>query len=107
LVEVHDTAEVERALAAGADLIGVNQRDLTTFAVENHRALDLVTQLPAGVVRVAESGITGPADVIALADGGYDAVLVGETLVTSDDPEATTASLVAAGMGHGGGRGDR
>jgi indole-3-glycerol phosphate synthase len=106
LVEVHDAAEIERALAAGADLIGVNQRDLTTFAVDTHRALDLVARLPAGVVRVAESGITGPADVIALAEGGYDAVLVGETLVTSDDPEATTASLVAAGIGHGGGRGD-
>jgi indole-3-glycerol phosphate synthase len=63
--------------------------------------MDLVAQLPAGVVRVAESGVTGPADIIALADSGYDAVLVGETLVTSGDPEATTARLVAAGTDHG------
>jgi indole-3-glycerol phosphate synthase len=106
LVEVHDAAEVERALAAGADLIGVNQRDLMTFAVDSHRAMDLAAQLPAGVVRVAESGITGPADVVALAAGGYDAVLVGETLVTAGDPEATTARLVAAGTGHSGVPGD-
>jgi indole-3-glycerol phosphate synthase len=97
LVEVHDEAEVERALAAGADLIGVNQRDLMTFAVDTHRAVDLADRLPAGVVRVAESGVTGPQDVTALAASGYDAVLVGETLVTSGDPRAATAALVAAG----------
>ncbi|HEY5886967.1 MAG TPA: indole-3-glycerol phosphate synthase TrpC [Acidimicrobiales bacterium] len=106
LVEVHDAAEVERALTAGADLIGVNQRDLMSFTVDTHRAMDLVAQLPAGVVRVAESGVTGPADIFALADSGYDAVLVGETLVTSGDPEATTARLVAAGTDHGGAPGE-
>ena len=99
LVEVHDAAEVERALHAGADLIGVNQRDLMTFAVDTHRALDLAAVLPAGVVRVAESGIKGPQDVFALAEGGYDAVLVGESLVTSGDAEAAAARLVAAGTG--------
>jgi indole-3-glycerol phosphate synthase len=106
LVEVHDTTEAERALEAGADLVGVNQRDLMTFAVDTHRALDLAAALPAGVVRVAESGISGPEDVVALGEGGYDAVLVGEALVTAGDPEATTARLVAAGSGHGGPRGD-
>ena len=107
LVEVHDAAEVERALSAGADLIGVNQRDLMTFAVDPERALALAASLPAGVVRVAESGITGPADVLVLADAGYDAVLVGETLVTSGDPTAATAGLVAAGSGGSGAHGDR
>lgn len=106
LVEVHDVAEVERALAAGADLIGVNQRDLVTFAVDTERALDLAVALPTGVVRVAESGITGPADVTVLAEAGYDAVLVGENLVTSGDPTATTAGLVAAGNGRSGARED-
>jgi len=107
LVEVHDAAEVEQALAAGADLIGVNQRDLMTFAVDTERALDLAAALPAGVVRVAESGITGPADVLVLAEAGYDAVLVGENLVTSGDPTAATAGLVDAGMGRSGTQGDR
>lgn len=99
LVEVHDEAEVERALAAGADLVGVNQRDLMTFSVDAHRALDLAARLPAGVVRVAESGITGREDVAVLADVGYDAVLVGEALVTSGDPEGEARALVAAGAG--------
>ena len=63
--------------------------------------------LPAGVVRVAESGITGPADVLVLAEAGYDAVLVGETLVTSGDPTAATAGLVAAGTGGSGAQDDR
>ena len=99
LVEVHDHAEVDRALAVGADLVGVNQRDLMTFAVDTNRAADLASVLPTGVVRVAESGITGPDDVALLADAGYDAVLVGENLVTSGDPEAAAAGLVAAATG--------
>jgi indole-3-glycerol phosphate synthase len=99
LVEVHDQAEVDRALTAGADLVGVNQRDLMTFAVDTRRAVDLAAALPAGVVRVAESGITGPDDVAVLADAGYDAVLVGENLVTSGDPEAAAAGLVAVATG--------
>jgi len=102
LVEVHDQAEVDRALAAGADLVGVNQRDLMTFSVDTRRAVDLAAVLPAGVVRVAESGITGPDDVAVLAEAGYDAVLVGENLVTSGDPEAAAAGLVAAAAGRSG-----
>jgi indole-3-glycerol phosphate synthase len=99
LVEVHDHAEVVRALAAGADLVGVNQRDLMTFSVDTRRALDLAAVLPPGVVRVAESGITGPDDVAVLADAGYDAVLVGENLVTSGNPQAAAARLVGAASG--------
>ncbi len=81
LVEVHDEAELERALAAGADLVGVNQRDLTTFAVDAGRATALAAHIPSEVVAVAESGVGGPDDARRLADAGYQAVLVGESLV--------------------------
>ena len=96
LVEIHDEAELDRAVAAGADLIGVNQRDLVTFAVDTDRAVRMAQQMPAGVVRVAESGITGPADAALLAAAGYHAVLVGEHLVTSGDPEGGVAALRSA-----------
>ena len=96
LVEIHDEAELDRAVAAGADLIGVNQRDLVTFAVDTDRAVRMAPQMPTGVVRVAESGITGPADAAVLAGAGYHAVLVGEHLVTSGDPEGGVAVLRSA-----------
>ena len=96
LVEIHDETELERAIDAGADLIGVNQRDLVTFAVDTDRAVRMAPQMPAGVVRVAESGITGPSDAAILAEAGYHAVLVGEHLVTSGDPEAGVAALRGA-----------
>jgi indole-3-glycerol phosphate synthase len=96
LVEIHDEAELDRAVAAGADLIGVNQRDLVTFAVDTDRAVRMAPQMPTGVVRVAESGITGPADAATLASAGYHAVLVGEHLVTSGDPEGGVAALRSA-----------
>lgn len=96
LVEIHDEPELERAVAAGADLVGVNQRDLLTFRVDTARAVRMAPQMPAGVVRVAESGITGPADARTLAAAGYHAVLVGEHLVTSGDPAAGVAALRAA-----------
>ncbi|CAB4547029.1 unannotated protein [freshwater metagenome] len=96
LVEIHDEAELDRAVAAGADLIGVNQRDLVTFAVDTDRAVRMAPQMPAGVVRVAESGITGPADAEVLASAGYHAVLVGEHLVTSGDPEGGVSALRSA-----------
>ena len=93
LVEVHDEAELVRAVEAGADLIGVNQRDLVTFAVDTARAVRLAPLMPDGVVRVAESGIVGPADARVLAEAGYHAVLVGESLVTADDPRRAVAAL--------------
>ena len=96
LVEIHDEAELDRAVTAGADLIGVNQRDLVTFAVDTDRAVRMAPQMPIGVVRVAESGITGPADAAVLAGAGYHAVLVGEHLVTSGDPEGGVAALRSA-----------
>ena len=96
LVEIHDEAELEVALAAGATLVGVNQRDLVTFQVDHERALRMAGQMPTGVVRVAESGVRGPADAASLRAAGYHAVLVGESLVTSGDPAAAVAALVSA-----------
>jgi len=93
LVEVHDEAEVERALSVGATLVGVNQRDLVTFDVDPDRADRLAGLLPDGVVRVAESGIGGPGDARRAAAAGYHAVLVGESVVTSGDPGAAVAAL--------------
>lgn len=86
LIEIHDERELERALAVGSDLIGVNQRDLVTFEVDQQRAVRMAPQMPQGVVRVAESGVRGRADAAALEAAGYDALLVGETLVKSGDP---------------------
>jgi indole-3-glycerol phosphate synthase len=97
LVEVHDEAEVERAVDLGADLIGVNQRDLVTFEVDEQRAAHLAPLMPNGVVRVAESGIRDADDARRLADCGYDALLVGESLVTSGRPAEALAALLRAG----------
>ena len=96
LVEIHDEAELEVALAAGASLVGVNQRDLVTFQVDHERAVRMGGLMPAGVVRVAESGVRGPADAASLRAAGYHAVLVGESLVTSGDPAAAVAALTRA-----------
>ncbi|MCE7083519.1 indole-3-glycerol phosphate synthase TrpC [Streptomyces sp. ST2-7A] len=97
LVEVHDEEEVERALDAGARVIGVNARDLRTLEVDRSTFSRLAPDLPAEVVKIAESGVRGPHDLIAYAHDGADAVLVGESLVTGRDPRAAVADLVAAG----------
>jgi indole-3-glycerol phosphate synthase len=97
LVEVHELDEVKRAVDAGADLIGVNARDLKTLEVDRDTFARLVPQIPDGVVRIAESGIRGPHDVIEYARAGADVVLVGELLVTGKDPRTAVADLVAAG----------
>jgi len=93
LVEVHDEAEAAAAVASGAALIGVNQRDLVTFEVDTARAERVAKVLPDDVVRVAESGIRGPDDAARLADAGFAAVLVGDSLVTAADPAAAVAAL--------------
>jgi indole-3-glycerol phosphate synthase len=93
LVEVHDEPELEVAVEAGATLIGVNQRDLVTFEVDHERAARMAKAIPSDAVKVAESGVRGGADARRLADAGYDAVLVGETLVTADDVPATLRAL--------------
>ena len=94
LVEVHDEPELETALAAGARLVGVNQRDLVTFAVDHDRAVRMGSLMPAGLVKVAESGVRGRTDAQSLRDAGYDAVLVGEHLVTAPDPGAALTDLL-------------
>jgi indole-3-glycerol phosphate synthase len=95
LVEIHDEHELDAALAAEASLIGVNQRDLVTFEVDHDRARRMAGVIPDHVVKVAESGVRGAADAGSLRAAGYHAVLVGETLVTSDDPRAAIAALIA------------
>jgi indole-3-glycerol phosphate synthase len=94
LVETHDEAEVQRALAhTRGTLIGVNQRDLVTFAVDTDRAVRVKGAIPATAVAVAESGVRGADDARALAGAGYHAVLVGEALVTSGDPAVSVTAL--------------
>ena len=95
LVEIHDEPELERALAVDATLIGVNQRDLVTFQVDQQRAVRMAPQMPPGVIRVAESGVRDAADSAALHGAGYHALLVGERLVTSGDPAAEIEKLRA------------
>ena len=97
LVEAHTADEVRRALDAGADVIGVNARNLRTLEVDPLTFARLAPLIPDGVVRIAESGVRGPHDVIELARHGADVVLVGEALVTGRDPRAGVADLVAAG----------
>jgi indole-3-glycerol phosphate synthase len=96
LVEVHDAPELDRALIAGATVVGVNQRNLRTFDVDHDLALTLAETFPAGLTAVAESGIRGAADAARLAAAGYHAVLVGETLVRSGDRRASVEALVGA-----------
>mgnify|MGYP001812964609 CR=1 FL=1 len=95
LVEIHDEPELDPALAAGATMIGVNQRDLVTFRVDHDRAVRMATAIPDHVVKVAESGVRGADDARALHAAGYDAVLVGESLVTSGDPASAIGSMIA------------
>jgi indole-3-glycerol phosphate synthase len=94
LVEVHDEPELARALAAGAQVVGVNQRDLRTFEVDHQRALKLGGMIPEDVVAVAESGIRDADDVRRLSDAGYQAILVGETLMRSGDRRAAVQALL-------------
>ena len=96
LVEVHDERELEVALKANATMIGVNQRDLVTFQVDHERAVRMGGVIPAGVVRVAESGVRGPDDAQSLRNAGYDAVLVGESLVTASNPAESLRLLRCA-----------
>jgi indole-3-glycerol phosphate synthase len=93
LVEVHDAAELDRALASGAEIVGVNNRDLRTFEVHLETSLQLASRIPAGLIKVSESGIRDAADVRTLMDAGFDAFLVGEHLMKSADPAAALRSM--------------
>ena len=94
-MEVHNRRELDSAIAAGSDLIGVNNRDLTTFEVTLETSLRLAEHIPAGVLRVSESGIHDARDIARLRAAGYTAFLVGEHLMKSGDPAAALARLVA------------
>jgi len=97
LVEIHDENELNRALDAGADLVGVNNRDLVTLEVDLELSWRLAPHLEGSVQSVAESGLRNPEDVIKMADLGYRAVLIGEAFVTSPDPVKSLADMVNAG----------
>ncbi len=97
LVEVHDEDELSRALDAGARLVGVNARNLKTLEVDRSVFGRLSPTIPDGVIKVAESGVRGPHDLLAYAAQGADAVLVGEGVVTGGHPRQAVADLVAAG----------
>ncbi len=94
LVEVHDESELTTAIKIGATLIGVNQRDLHTFEVDHQRAVRMAAMMPANVIRVAESGVKTRDDAQNLRDAGYDAVLVGESLVTASDISKSVYELL-------------
>jgi indole-3-glycerol phosphate synthase len=96
LVEVHDRAELDRAIASGATLIGVNNRDLRSFAVRLETSLELAQYMPPGALLVSESGIHTAADIARLRAAGYSAFLVGEHLMKSADPAEALRALVAA-----------
>ncbi|NUU19792.1 indole-3-glycerol phosphate synthase TrpC [Cellulomonas humilata] len=97
LVEVHDAEEVSRAADAGARVIGVNARDLRSLEVDRTTFARVAPAIPSHIVKIAESGVRGPHDVMDYARAGADAVLVGEALVTDDAPRESVADLVAAG----------
>ena len=97
LVEVHDEAEVDRAVDAGATIIGVNARNLKTLEVDRSTFARVAPRIPHSCIRIAESGVRDPRDLIAYAESGADAVLVGESLATSPDPRAAVHDLVTAG----------
>ena len=97
LVEVHSEAELGRAVGAGAQVIGVNARNLATLEVDRTIFARLAPKIPDDVVKIAESGVRGPHDLLAYAAAGADAVLVGESLVVGKDPRSAVADLVTAG----------
>lgn len=97
LVEVHTEAEADRALEAGASVIGINARNLKTLEIDRDSFGRIAPGLPSEIIRVAESGVRGTADLLAYAGAGADAVLVGEGLVTAGDPRTAVSDLVTAG----------
>jgi indole-3-glycerol phosphate synthase len=95
LVEVHDELELDRAIAAGSDIIGVNNRNLRTLAVDVDESLRLAARMPDSVIAVAESGLKSGDDVRRLQAAGYRAFLIGERFMTAADPGAALAGLLA------------
>lgn len=98
LCEVHDRHELQRALDAGCDLVGVNNRNLHTFQVDLNTSLELAALMPAGVMKVAESGIESGEDISRLRQAGYDAFLIGESLMRAASPGEALRGLLAQAM---------
>jgi len=94
LVEVHSREELQRALSAGARIIGVNNRDLRTFTVSLQTSLDLIREIPRDRIAVSESGLHAAADLARLRDAGFHAFLIGESLMQAPDPAAALRSLL-------------
>jgi indole-3-glycerol phosphate synthase len=95
LIEVRDESELERALAIGAPVIGVNNRNLETLDIDVRNAPRIIAQMPASVIAVAESGMQTPADITAPAAAGADAILVGSAISASPDPESAVRALAS------------
>jgi len=98
LVEVHTSEEMKRAVASGATLIGVNNRDLRTFEVSLNTSLSLAREAPSEALLISESGLRGPDDLRRLREAGYHGFLIGETLMRSDNPEDTLRNFVGAAL---------
>lgn len=96
VLEIHDAAELEAFHAADIDVLGVNNRDLRSFTVDLNHAFEMVNHLPAAAVRISESGIRQPEDVVALRQAGYDGVLIGETFMRHSRPEQACDAFVRA-----------
>jgi indole-3-glycerol phosphate synthase len=97
LIETHDAGDVRKLSQGDWELVGVNNRDLRTFEVDLGHSIDLLPSLPSGAIKVAESGIHDRCDVERLAAAGFDAFLIGESLVKADDPRARLAQLLGEG----------
>ncbi len=97
VVEVHTSEELDRAVDAGVTVLGINARNLKTLEVDRSVFGKLAPKVPEGIIKIAESGVRGPHDLLAYAAAGADAVLVGESLVTGKDPRSAVADLVTAG----------
>jgi indole-3-glycerol phosphate synthase len=98
LCEVHDERELETALDAGCEIIGVNNRNLRTFEVDLNTSLNLVGKIPADFLRVAESGISAPDDIAVLRKAGFHAFLIGESLMRMDSPGKALSDLIQQGL---------
>jgi indole-3-glycerol phosphate synthase len=94
LVEVHTPRELDRALAAGARILGVNNRDLTTLEVRSGTSFELIERIPEDCIAVSESGLRSHQDLVKLRSAGFDAFLIGESLMLSPDPAAALANLL-------------
>jgi len=93
IVEVHNKDELNFAIDIGAEIIGINNRDLNTFKVDINRCLELAPCIPKGILKIAESGIKSPADIKKINKAGFDAVLIGEALVRSEEPAALLSQM--------------